>query len=252
MMKRLLLSLLCMALMVTGTAAAQPNVPRPLVILKQLDPWRMVIGSDAPTFVLYEDGTIIYRSVERGGELGFATVKVDDVETFMVETLKLTDTFFLLQDSYDHLLMTDQPSTTMTVYDYEGMKASSKSVYVYGDLHSHQQARDLTPAAFLNPFDAITAFDSETAKAWTPEHFEVMVWEYQTSDAVVWLSDFPGFDDPLTVQRDSVTSLYVPFKDYDRFLKLVKDQNAVKIDGKTYAFDVRIPLPHEYRSLKAG
>ena len=70
-MRRLKLTLLTLALLITAIfpihplAHAQddtPTEPRPLVVLLEFDPWQMVIGSDVPTFVLYDDGTIIYRN----------------------------------------------------------------------------------------------------------------------------------------------------------------------------------------------
>jgi hypothetical protein len=33
--------------------------PRPLAVMLETDPWPMVIGSDTPSFVLYEDGQLI-------------------------------------------------------------------------------------------------------------------------------------------------------------------------------------------------
>ncbi|OCB77669.1 hypothetical protein B0A79_11230 [Flavobacterium piscis] len=36
---------------------------RPLIALIETDPWLMVIGSDVPTFALYENGQIIYKKL---------------------------------------------------------------------------------------------------------------------------------------------------------------------------------------------
>ena len=36
---------------------------QPIVVLIETDPWLMVIGSDVPTFSLYENGQIIYKKI---------------------------------------------------------------------------------------------------------------------------------------------------------------------------------------------
>ncbi|TKD12666.1 hypothetical protein [Polyangium fumosum] len=37
--------------------------PKPLVVLRERNPWLMVLGSDVPTIVVYEDGLVVYHKL---------------------------------------------------------------------------------------------------------------------------------------------------------------------------------------------
>src|SRR5689334_17565724 len=39
-------------------------VHKPLFVVTERDPWAMVIGSDVPTAVLYEDGLVLYQKID--------------------------------------------------------------------------------------------------------------------------------------------------------------------------------------------
>ena len=39
----------------------KPAYGTPLIVLTETNPWLIVIGSDAPTFALYENGQILYK-----------------------------------------------------------------------------------------------------------------------------------------------------------------------------------------------
>jgi hypothetical protein len=49
----------------TGHPAFKWTGTEPVVLLTEYNPWAMAIGSDTPTFALYEDGTVIYWQGDR-------------------------------------------------------------------------------------------------------------------------------------------------------------------------------------------
>jgi hypothetical protein len=227
-----------------------PGTPTPLLMLTEFDPWNMVLGSDSPSFVLYDTGLVIVLSENASGEFEYVSVQLSPAErNELFESLagdwEQRQTFFELESYYDLTLATDQPTSTIYLFDTFG---GGHSVSVYGELHGNDSiaGSESAPEAFLRLYDAISAYDAKFARPWLPDYFEVIVWEYDYSDPVDWPSDFPDLDDPATVERDSVYSLYIPIEDLSRFQSLVDDAVAIRMNGQTWAFSVRYPLPHEY------
>src|SRR5687767_3175549 len=90
------LSLLIVVLMMIALVVATPlsaNPPRtsiatpshtpdkeetiqPIVLLTIYNPWLMVIGSDAPTFALYDNGLVIYQRLGPADAPEFASVQL--------------------------------------------------------------------------------------------------------------------------------------------------------------------------------
>jgi hypothetical protein len=230
----------------TPEATPATEGPHLRLMLKEFDPWRMVLGSDSPTFAAYDDGLIIFKRVKDNGDVAFASVQLppEKLDTLLAD-FGVTDAFYKLNDYYETVGKTDQPSSVITVIDERG---ATKQVSVYGSLRQDEEARRNAPAAYLKAYDSIDQYDPAAAKTWLPEQFEVVLWAYDhASDAVNWPKDWPGLDDPTTIRRDEVYSLYVDMDQYERFQKLVKDGSALKLDGKTWAFTVRFPFPHEHQ-----
>ncbi len=255
-MKRLLLVALVISLLMTGGVFAQDEADTdeslPLVTMTIFDPWSVVIGSDSPVFTLYEDGQVIFQRTNEDGDWELASVQLDEDERDALLEQIISEAFFELDNYYDSLLLTDQPSTIIEVFTYEDdLESDSKMVSVYGSLFAEEagselSARETTPEAFLQAFDMMIGFNLDEAERWTPEYAEIVIWPYDYSDPTRWPDRWPGLDDELTVKRDSVYSLYLPFEKYPRFLELSDDASAFLIDGETWAFSVRLPLPHEF------
>lgn len=223
-----------------------PENPEPLVVLMEYDPWRMVIGSDSPTFALYENGLVIYRAED---EIGYVSALLDFEERDAFYAQIASDAFFALDDYYDNFLVTDQPSNTLWVWDEYG---KAKRVGVYGMLRPStsdldEKMRAGVPPAFLTAFDTLVNFSHAEAKAWLPEKFEVMLWPYDTSDSVRWPAGWPDLDDPTTKPRgEDSYSVYVPIDELEAYFALQENGSAVKLAGKTWAYGLRFPFPTEF------
>src|SRR5438105_1046835 len=57
----LLLTAVAVACLAAPPPAPRRTGPQPLLVLWESSPWRMVIGSDTPTFAFYSDGRVIYQ-----------------------------------------------------------------------------------------------------------------------------------------------------------------------------------------------
>ena len=73
---------------ILSTYVMAANNPTPLIVLIERDPWLMVIGSDSPSFALYDDGTLIYLKTFESGKKEYFYVSLDN-------------------DSYYHINQTD-------------------------------------------------------------------------------------------------------------------------------------------------
>lgn len=221
------------------------ELPKPVVMLTIYDPWRMVIGSDEPTFVLYDNGLVIYQRIGPADAPEFASVQLaDDEFEALKASLNIDADLYALDADETYYPKTDQPTNVIRLFDDE---LGDKTVSIYGDLWSDEDARqNSAPKPLIDLFDKLVAYSHPDAQTWFPEQFEVILWPYNTSDAELWPTDWPDLDDPTTIKRDSVYSLYIDFDQYDRYLELRNTANAVRLDGQNWSFSSRFPLPHEH------
>lgn len=222
-----------------------PENPLPKIVLIEYDPWRMVIGSDSPTFVLYQNGQVIYTRETEDGDMEYASVFLNRQDyKNLVDTL-VDEQFYTLEDYYEATLWTDQPSNWILVWDDKGNK---KQVGVYGALRQpDDESRSATPDAFLQAFDGMTTYDHEDAQPWLPEQFEVMLWPYDTASGAKWPKNWPDLDDPTTKKRgDDSYSVFVDISELDTLYALREEASAVELDGKRWAFSIRFPFPTEF------
>ncbi|KFG90509.1 hypothetical protein BV98_001713 [Sphingobium herbicidovorans NBRC 16415] len=222
-----------------AAARASPT-PYPLIVLLTSDPWLMVVGSDSPAFVLYSDGTAIFRT-----KSGFESTKLDHNQRADLIGAFANPELAALAGGYDAASATDQPENTLLVYGNKGPFYIS----VYGSLDD-ESVREKVPTAITKAFDQLRGFRPSTAQVWWPDKVEVMIWpyEYATDRSIVWPKRWPGLDDPVTRKRGDSYSLFISSAELPAlrtFLASRKEKGAIEIDGKKFAASVRLPFPHE-------
>ena len=225
----------------TLAAARRSDVPGPLVVLLDSDPWATVIGSGSPTFALYEDGTVIQQTAN-----GFSTTRLTDQELKrFLGRLNLQ----ALSQSYGRFEAenaTDQPDQDLLVYGDE----RPVFVSVYGSLKDNN-IRARIPKEVNAAYDMLTQFKHPKSRAWLPENIEVMIWPYENAPepSVRWPQEWPGLDDSKTVKRgDDSFSIFMPSQklvELRAFLKRRNEKGAFEIDGQKWAASIRFPFPHE-------
>jgi hypothetical protein len=221
-------------------AAPEAGNPKTLIVLVERDPWLMVIGSDSPSFALYDDGEAIYWT-----KTGYKSVKLDKADLARLIGRLDLGTLACLDEYYDAASATDQPTEVLTIFN--GDKRSSVSVY--GSMKS-TSVRSKTPKAFITSYDILHAFQRPDARDWLPEKVEVMVWPYAYAPeaSIVWPKGWPALDDPGTVKRGDSYSIFLPSSDYPAltsFLRDRKEKGAVEIGGKKWAVSTRFPFAGE-------
>jgi len=233
--------------------------PKPLLVVLEQNPWLMVMGSDSPTFALYEDGTIICLRDKPTQEKPFYSRKIEDPKK-KAEVLLSMD-LAKMKSLYELSSATDQVSTVIWT--------PTKTIKIYG---SWRQARDMggdsdprwkaiverekkmwasLPSEIREALARIDLERSASGAPWFPSKIEVMFWpyEYAPDESIVWPKDWPGLNAPDTKKRGNDSfSVFLPSEKHADLLKFLasrKMKGAVLIDGKKMADSFRFPFPGE-------
>jgi hypothetical protein len=229
-----------------------------LVVLER-NPWLDVIGSDSPTFALYDDGTIVYANAEPAPDARFFTRKVADAKKLTQELVP----FDIASLAARHELSTATDQITTVLW------TPSKQIVIYGDWRkprdtdgsSHPEMQDFVarekklwesfPVALRQALLRVDEQRKLAGSPWLPRHVEVMFWpyEYAPDESITWPRDWPGLRSKGTKTRgEGSYSVYLPsakLVELRRFLATRKERGAVSIDGKKMAAAYRFPFPGE-------
>jgi hypothetical protein len=227
-------------------ASVAVHASEPRVVLLERDPWRMVVGSDSPTFVLYSDGLAIFRaSNANSSPSGYLSTRLSNAEYQAFISSIAPEAMADLAASYMASSWTDQPNNELHLW----LNGRRKSVSVYGALRRDVQARSKTPADFLRAFDAITKF-SLRASPWLPDFIEVLIWpfEYSPEKPLQWPEGWPPFEQARPRGREGLHQVLLEAKHLDRLNQLInslKPKQAVSLGNRKWAISYRLPLPQE-------
>lgn len=219
---------------------------QPVVVLYETNPWLMVVGSDVPSFALYENGQIIYKQ-GAGKQLKYVEVKHDRNQTqAIIKTLGITDSLLNERPVIEASTSTDQPDNILLLNF-----GKVKQIQVYGSLRNVQSdARAKTPKDFLTVYDRLIHFEDQAAQEWLPDTIEVMATKYSHSPEkpLKWNAARNDLKSPTTVKRnDNLYSIYLTksqFSDLLKLLKSMKEKQAVEINGEKYSLSYRLPFPN--------
>ena len=240
-----------LALIGAASCRTKPNgAGDPLFVLKGQNPWRTVLGSESPTFALYDDGSVIYQR-----ESGFKSVQLGSEELRRLVTALGLAELPKFAKHYEVAPYTD--ANTHIFYVFNGAKISVISVY--GELRVRAVEMDgkpvdklvtMVPEPLAAAYEKANAFDHPKARGWLPDKIEVFVWpyEYAPEPSIHWPKSWPGLNDPTTSRSGENYRLYVPAADLpalERFLATQREKGAVEIDGKKWAASLRYPFPKE-------
>lgn len=216
---------------------------RPLIVLVEANPWLMVIGSDMPTFAMYEKGQIIYKRVDgRLAKIFEVTLTTNELQ-LLIDKLVPSDDINDLDDFIEASDATDQPSTTLML-NY----SKRKSITVYGHLGANSEDRESVPDDFLALYDSLKSYRNKAAIEWQPKQIEIMFWDYDYApNKRPWIKNFPDLNSQTTIKVDgNFYRVYIDQKDFDEFKKYYKsmgEKEAVEINGRKMAISYRFPFP---------
>jgi hypothetical protein len=238
---RHLFIVLLLALAASCTEATPPASEDTLVVLYERNPWLMAIGSDSPTFALYADGQVIYRT--QPGKYVSLHLDEDQKQTLLAQIGP--QALLSLGKSYDSIyLPTDQPTNEMYVW----VNGRQKHIQVYGDLRDDKQARSFTPESFLHAFDTIVSYRAE-AGPWLPEKLEVLIWpwDYYPDEPSAWPQGWPGYESTQGQIDGEMRRVFIPSSELDELHRLMKEEKPVGLNGRKWSISYRLPFPSEER-----
>ena len=219
---------------------------QPIVVLVETNPWLMVIGSDVPTFALYENGQIIYKKVVNKKWKYFEVSNDRETTQKIIKSFGITDSLMNQTDYIEASNWTDQP-TNILLLNFDNLRQIS----VYGSLaEKKSEARKNTPKDFVTVYDNIKKFENKKAQDWLPDNIEIMLTDYNHSpeEPKEWPENWSNLESESTVKRsESLYSLYLPKESFEDFKKLIsglKEKQAVEINGKKFSVSYRLPFPN--------
>lgn len=244
---KLLLSLaLFMCISISHSQDFNDEYGDPVVVLIETNPWLMVIGSDVPTFSLYENGQIIYRKVINRTYKYFEIKNNRETTQAIIKTFGITDNLMKQDDYTEASNSTDQPSNIL-ILNFDTVR----QITVYGNLRDpNSKARTKTPNDFLKVYDNLLKFEDNNANEWIPDTIEVLATNYSHSPEtpLKWDNNWNDIKSPTTVKRsDDLYSIYLDKKYFNSFLELIENLNerqAVEINGEKYSLTYRLPFPN--------
>lgn len=256
MNKILAILLLLVSCMLNVRAEAfQPfNGPRPLAVMLETDPWNMVIASDTPRFVLYEDGQVIYRKNTSKSEAVYMTKRLTAQELQgMKASLRKFGPFGKQRARIELSDVSDQSETNMYLHIDDVPFVASVYGMGVADLTKKDGRRNNTPlpTEIRDLYNFLVSIDFNDAKKWEPELVEVMAWryEYAPEASISWPAKWPGLTAPTTiVRREGQYSIFMPgseLKAVTDFLATRKAKGAIEIDGRKCTMSLRPVFPSE-------
>jgi hypothetical protein len=226
--------------------------PRPLAVMLETDPWLMVIGSDTPSFVLYEDGQVIYRKISAKKEPRYLwkLLTADELQSLKV---KLTSfgPFHKGNNRINIAEVSDQPETKLYL-DFEETKlvASIYGIKFVNVTRDEGRSKTPLPAELRKLYVFLSSLEFKDAREWTPKYIEAIAWNYDhaVDASVSWPKQWPGLNSPMTIKKSSTYSIFIQgaeLKSVSTFLGTRKEKGAIEIDGKKFAVSVRRVFPSE-------
>jgi hypothetical protein len=221
-----------------------PTYGTPQIVLFERNPWLMVIGSDTPTFVLYEKGQIIYKKTSENKQTIFEVQLDPEQKRSFIADIGLSKDFYALPKEIVATGWTDQPSNQLVIN-----LDNPKNIYVYGNLRRAGSLEKPPPEAFLNVYKKLIDYTNTNAKEWAPRRMEVMFWDFSyAKNKTPWPKDLPDLNSPTTIKfpGDMYSVFLEPpfFERFKSFFASIGEKTAVEINGKKMAISYRYPFPN--------
>lgn len=246
-----LLMLVIIATTITG-CLNKTQVYKPYLVMIEQDPWSMVIGSDSPTFALYDDGLTIFCEKNEG----YKSVILSKQER---DSFRIDKDFLKLKDYYEVVSAMDQSYISLYVWG----KGKQKKIDVYGGPIRFEKRfkkfeedikifRSRVPNEFLRIYDNITVFNHSKAQKWLPEKIEIMVFpnDDSTEEPYPWPENWPNIKTSGTKKREELYSVYLDSSHYSELMKIIKENSTVFMNGHKWSIFYRFPFPNEELWMK--
>lgn len=215
---------------------------KPLVVLIERNPWLMAIGSDTPSFVLYDNGQAIFSTMDKENKWEYRSVTITGQELENLKNKLINDTVFSLNKSYEIAKVTDQ--TDNVFYFSDGNR--KKVLSIYGRLESlidstkASKFEDLSslPDVLKEAYRTIKNLRPDNSETWKPRYIEVVYKKNLVGSLPNGWEQYPVF------KRQTLFSIYLPFDKLSEATKFAKEHSGNTTLGHT-VYSLRYVFPNE-------
>lgn len=228
----------------TAPAAAR----HPILVLHEFNPWGSVIGAEIPSFVLYDDGLLIYLEEQQRG------ARVLEAELSAEQSQLLTRRVFDALEGVPRDVQLSQWTDQPTVRLMAQIDGKWRVSYIYGLGEDGKPSTELAHGAQpLSPelaqtYRDLRGYTAADGRKWQPERLEVMLGGFEyAKDVVAWPADIP------TPPTDFVPNKEHRVRRYDipaihgealqRLIASLGDRKAVSWNGHSWSVSVRPVIP---------
>ncbi len=225
----------------------------PLLVLQEASPQRELPQSRfwqeniiLPTFVLYDDGLVLFRTARNSTEVRSSRLTRVEIEEWI--GLIEQSGFWDLSESYSLNMRLEQPISVIK-YRHDG---DIRRIAVSGPMRENKD-RARAPKTFVELFDRMVSFAPTGSKVWEPLRVEVRIFPSVESDGkpLPWPKGWPDLTDASTRTFIGYETylLYVDGKNrkkLERLMLSLKEKQALAIGGRPWSAALtRYCLPGE-------
>ncbi len=226
--------------------------PKPLAVLIGTDPWAMVIGSDTPHCVIYDDHVALFARRDGVYRHQLTDQEFGELMKYItpVTDLKSVKGYFDLAPN-----VTDQPEAKL----YLDIVGKTVATTVYGlmpddtklpayTVFPGKRKSDKLPTELARLYKFLLTLDYPNSERWTPRYIEVMIWpyEYASDESIRWPGGWPSLDSERADKRGDSYSIFLDgqlLSQLQQFVKSRKERGAVELGGHKWAVEYRSRLP---------
>jgi hypothetical protein len=237
--------------------------PKPLVVFLQTDPWELVIGTETPVVVFYDDHDLIFvKRTPKAASYHHKRLSEAEAKDFLKHVSPVYEVKELKR-SYDLAPnTTDMPEARFLFHkdggdlttEVRGLMLPKTSLPAYTRFPSKTQP-DKPPAELFAIHKFLATIDYKGSVPWTPEYVEVMLYpwgDHAPETGVDWPKDWPGLQSERALQgrdlvnRDVFYSVFLDAKLLPEVRKLLTEKvDAVNLGGRKWMFNFRYVFPNE-------
>lgn len=250
-MKRKPSPLFLRALLLFAVAGTSPAAcaGQPIVVLDALQPW--VSNGNSTSFVLYDDGLVIYASKESSSLRPYLQARLSKTE---LAALSPPSSLLSLKHDYATLPASDVPEYRL-YFIAEGHRSV---ISIWGFLRQTGACGNCPlaplPAALDGYLGKIIQYSNPQAKPWQPQSVQLEIEPASGRPAAKWPNNWPGLKSAMLIKTDFPDTpdwycVTVPGKDWEElhgFVQSIGPNGTFTMDDKTWSIiQMRFMMPEE-------
>ena len=216
----------------TTTLPPKPTGPPPELVLTIRDPFRGPVPKEETQFALYRNGSILFRD---GNDIREASLVGAELAAARRALAPKPD-FWILDGFYESQTAADSRSVLISAWQAK----RHRTVSVADDPL-------LGPDAFVDLYERIVAYRPALAPVWEPPRYELLLapFPFDKKTLPAWPRGWPTTNSVAARRIGLVVKVQLSPAQATLFRSKFAQFPAVLIEGKTWAYALRVPFPTE-------